>query len=85
MLGNKTLAEACEDVSEYVRGFGIDPAKHETAVNLLAHLTEQDEVSALFQLMSVRASCDALMNEQNVQMKMGMAHAFNELSILLRR
>ena len=84
MLANKTLEDVRKDITDWVEGFGVDAKPYEEAINRLALLTECEVVSHLFQRLSLQTSFGALSQENNVAMKMGVAHCFNDLSSVLR-
>ena len=84
MLANKILEDARKSVTEWVEGFGVSAEPYKEAIERLALLTECEEIANLFQRLSLQASLGALAEEDNVGMKMGIAHCLNDLSSVLR-
>lgn len=81
----KTLEEAIQGIKDFLSDFGLSPDVHPKAVEALAQLCVNDEVSELFQRMALVASYNAFTDEQKKQgMFMGMSHILNDFSLAFR-
>lgn len=81
----KTLEDAVQGIKDFLSDFGLQPDLHPKAVEALAKLCVNDDVSELFQRMALVASYNAFTDEQKKQgMFMGMSHILNDFSLVFR-